>query len=287
MNRRTLRSTVFAAVALTMSSAIAATTAPPATAATTSSTTEAASVAAAVEKATGTIATSDTTVSVPTTADGTITARTAAGSSITITLPGTGSSSAHTVNGTTVYPDSNTSADLAVQPTGDGSVRSLITINNNSAAHEYRFDLGLPAGATLTQLDDGSVLVLDGDTPLGIFNAPWAKDRNAKSVPTGFRVDGTALVQTVEFNRNTAFPVIADPWYNPLSWDWGTIFDKFKSCGSGTLQFIGADQAARVGGTAALGAKLAQAGLRVKNVSPGGVFVAASAGCIIGAIRNW
>jgi hypothetical protein len=103
---------------------------------------------------------------------------------------------------------------------GDGviveGVRSLITIHNADAAKEYRFDLNLPDGATTQQLDDGSVLVLKGDEPLGMFDAPWAKDANGAPVPTSYRVESGALIQTISFNEHTAFPVVADPWWNTV-----------------------------------------------------------------------
>ncbi|MFE6980448.1 hypothetical protein [Streptomyces griseus] len=179
-------------------------------------------VATVVEKTTGTADISrdgQSGVTTPATADGTISATAVDGSRIGIRLPGAGSSNAaETGTGTIVYPGAAKNADLAVQPTAQG-VRALITINNANAAKEYRFGLGLPDGATAEQLDGGGVLVTKGEDVLGMFDAPWAKDADGEAVPTSYRVEGGALVQTVQFDESTSFPVVADPWWN-TAWKW-------------------------------------------------------------------
>lgn len=116
-----------------------------------------------------------------------------------------------------MYADAEEGFDLAVQPNRDG-VRALITLRDAQAPAEYRFPLDLPADAVTEHLEDGSVLVSHGDTYLGTFDAPWAKDANGEAVPTEYRVEGGALVQTVRPGPNTAYPVVADPaWFIPLA----------------------------------------------------------------------
>ncbi|WP_257131989.1 hypothetical protein [Bacillus toyonensis] len=39
----------------------------------------------------------------------------------------------------------------------------------------------------------------------------WAKDANGNPVSTHYKVEGNKLIQVVDFDENTAFPVIADP----------------------------------------------------------------------------
>ncbi|MBV7697076.1 DUF4258 domain-containing protein [Streptomyces sp. TRM70350] len=133
-------------------------------------------------------------------------------------LPGTAHAPASaSASGTVVYADAADGYDLAVQPNRDG-VRTLITLRDADAPTEYRFPLGLPADAVTEQLEDGSVLVSRGDEYLGTFDAPWAKDANGEAVPTDYRIEGGALVQTVRTGPNTAFPVVADPaWFIPLA----------------------------------------------------------------------
>ncbi|WP_232487807.1 MULTISPECIES: hypothetical protein [Bacillus] len=39
----------------------------------------------------------------------------------------------------------------------------------------------------------------------------WAKDAHGKTVSTHYKVDGNKLIQIVEFDKKSTFPVIADP----------------------------------------------------------------------------
>lgn len=192
---------------------------------------KASTTAAAVEKATGTgdIAKSavlpsgavvavttaegeENTVIAPASAAGAVLAVTGDSGNVSVGLPATSPSSGIKAGkGTVVYPGAAKGADLAVQPTSDG-VRALVTINSASAAKEYRFDLGLPDGATVSQLADGRVLVTTGEELLASFDAPWAKDADGNAVPTDYRIENNALVQTVDFNNATRFPVVADPY---------------------------------------------------------------------------
>lgn len=208
------------------------------------------------------------TVTIPATANGTVKA-VGDGTSVGIALVGaSGAKGVRTEHGTVVYPGAVQNADLAVQPTDGGGVRSLVTVRNADAAREYRFDLGLPAGAALSQQPDGSVVVLQGGRPLGTFAAPWAKDANGRSVPTSYRIDGGALVQTVGFDRNTAFPVVADPWWNPKSWNKDCLAAGLGTIGGG-LGAIGTVVAApETGGAslAATGALLGGAGSAVAGL---------------------
>ncbi|MEV4918552.1 DUF4258 domain-containing protein [Streptomyces tirandamycinicus] len=133
-------------------------------------------------------------------------------------LPGaTDAPAAAGANGTVVYADADDDFDLAVQPNRDG-VRTLITLRDADAPTEYHFPLDLPADAVTEQLEDGSILVSRGEEYLGTFDAPWAKDANGEAVPTDYRIEGGALVQTVRTGPNTAYPVVADPaWFIPLA----------------------------------------------------------------------
>lgn len=117
-------------------------------------------------------------------------------------------------DGTLVYT-SDDDASLAVQPLADGSTRFLSILENTNATerYDYTFD-----GLTLELLDDGSVIVLDGEAPAGFIAAPWATDANGASVPTHYEVNGSTLTQVVEHaNGNFAYPITADP---SLSFGW-------------------------------------------------------------------
>ncbi|MEV8591552.1 DUF4258 domain-containing protein [Streptomyces sp. NPDC052012] len=160
--------------------------------------------------------TSTTHITAPATADGSL-ELTHDGEVLRLSLPGSGDSAATvSANGTVVYPGAG-DFDLAVQPNRDG-VRTLVTLKDADAPTEYRFPLGLPADAALDRLEDGTILVSRGEEYLGTFDAPWAKDASGEAVPTDYRIEDGALVQTVRPGPNTAYPVVADPaWFIPLA----------------------------------------------------------------------
>lgn len=131
---------------------------------------------------------------------------------------------------------------LVVQPTEEG-VRSVVNINDASAPKEYKFDLDLPEGHKLIFSSDyfGEDLALEDDIEevfvvdenniiQGIFGEAWAKDANGNDVPTHYEIEGNSLTQVVEFNDNTAFPVLADP-------DWVAI----GACSAALTWFVGSN----------------------------------------------
>ncbi|TFV29921.1 hypothetical protein E4K10_46320 [Streptomyces sp. T1317-0309] len=203
-----------------------------------SSPSPAAQAAAVVEKATGTADLADPspargaaaqavtesqggriTVTAPASTAGAVTSETQGGDVASIGLPAT-----HDVqgteegNGTIVYLNAARSTDLAVQPTSDGGVRTLVTLKDSRANTEQRFQLTLPEGSQLVHDSDGGYEIVkeiaDGSfLTVGIVEAPWAKDANGKPVPTHYEVSGNTLIQKIDTTADTAFPVVADPKY--------------------------------------------------------------------------
>jgi hypothetical protein len=51
---------------------------------------------------------------------------------------------------------------------------------------------------------------------LGSFASPWAKDAAGTAVPTEFLIENNRLIQRVHFSANSAFPVVADPFWLPV-----------------------------------------------------------------------
>lgn len=99
----------------------------------------------------------------------------------------------------------------------DGA-QTLIHINRPDAPHAFRFPVQVPEGGKLEDMGDGTVSLNVDRMPHGGFTVPWAKDANGQSVPTYLQVEGSDLVQIVEFDENTAFPIVADPRF-----DWGIV----------------------------------------------------------------
>ncbi len=135
-----------------------------------------------------------------------------------------------------------TPVDLILQPT-DAGVRSIVNIKNADAPKEYKYDLDLPFGHKLItsseyfegtpgdDLDTEEVFIVDENNVIqSVFGKAWAKDANGQDVPTKYEVKGNSLIQTVEFNENTAFPVLADP-------DWVAI----GACAAALTWFVGSN----------------------------------------------
>ncbi|MCS0605233.1 DNRLRE domain-containing protein [Streptomyces sp. LP11] len=158
-----------------------------------------------------------------------------------LTIPGATAKGTQ-VGGNVVYT-SNGAVDTVVQPTVDGGSRTLNIIKNGSAPHDYETGYTIPAGMKAVVHDeDGSVSLYsegDDDTsktptkePAGFFEAPWAKDADGNDVPTSYKVVGNKLVQHVEFDNNSAFPIVIDP-----SW-WSTTKKIFNCAVRGVAPIV-------------------------------------------------
>ncbi|MDX3584348.1 hypothetical protein [Streptomyces europaeiscabiei] len=170
------------------------------------------------------------------------------GTTLGVSLPGSGLGTAQQTDSGTIYYDATAATSAtAVQLTSDGSVRALVDIKKSTAPSEYRFDLDLPAGASLVENTENNTIEVvqemdaadvpgelleqnagdeetepgtvdfdgDGDgrinVVMGQVEAPWAKDALGNPVPTEYRIEGDTIVQSVAFTGDTTFPVVADP----------------------------------------------------------------------------
>ncbi|MFF3646953.1 DNRLRE domain-containing protein [Streptomyces sp. NPDC002564] len=168
------------------------------------------------------IATSEgNTVSLPRGADDAISVKSTDRGDLGVTLP-TPQPRGVSVNGNVVYHAPDGPVDTVAQPTVEGGASIFQVVKNTKAPREYSTSMRLPAGASLSTLDNNRILISSGtgdDTVThGIIDAPWATDANGTAVPTSYRIEGTKLVQKVDFDSGTAFPVVADP---RISFGWG------------------------------------------------------------------
>lgn len=93
-----------------------------------------------------------------------------------------------------------------------GGIQTFIEIPTAQSPMEYEFPIDVPDGAMLNAQPDGSVFVMGSDgIPVAVVNVPWALDAEGSAVRTHFRVEGSTVIQVVEPDASTAFPVIADP----------------------------------------------------------------------------
>jgi len=104
------------------------------------------------------------------------------------------------------------------------SVRMMATITGASQ-RAVSYPLGLPAGAEVKALTDGSMVmtrkVTDPNHVVGVFGtiaAPWAVDAKGKNLPTSYSYHNGVLTQHVDL-AGAAYPVVADPFvtFGPLS----------------------------------------------------------------------
>lgn len=128
-------------------------------------------------------------------------------------------------DGTVLYnsDDKNPDAELAVQALKDDAfegVRLSMVINNSKADKVYDFNLDLPENHRIVtsseyfggEIDTSEVYIVDAKNKITqIVDAPWAKDANGETLDTYYTITGNTITQTVDFDENTAFPVVADP----------------------------------------------------------------------------
>ncbi|WP_017581620.1 DUF4258 domain-containing protein [Nocardiopsis valliformis] len=119
-------------------------------------------------------------------------------------------------SGTMLFTGDSADFSSAVRTEDGGTARLLLHIDSPSAPDEYRFDLDLPEGGELVELEDGGAFVLDGNGDMvGTVAPPWAVDADGSPLPTELTVQGDSLVQRVEFGEDTVYPVVADPFWIP------------------------------------------------------------------------
>ena len=137
-----------------------------------------------------------------------------------------------TDNGTMVY-ESDNNMSVAVQILKDSSlgdmftgVRTLLSLENKAAPKEYTFSFDLPKGYSLIQdydyedLDDnddcGAVYIVDNTNEIiSVIDPAWAKDANGDDVETFYIINKNCLIQVINFNDASVFPIIADPTNHP------------------------------------------------------------------------
>jgi hypothetical protein len=92
--------------------------------------------------------------------------------------------------------------------------------------------------------------------------------------------------QHIRLGPQTRFPVTADPWWNPYSWDWGSVFSvawsEVRTCGQGaitTMSYVAAP-------TVATNILLVHVAGRAAVMVPGGAWAYAGLG-VYGCIGNY
>jgi len=135
-----------------------------------------------------------------------------------------------TESGAVVYNSMKENVDVLIQATENEKksgekeygVRAMIIIADAEAPHDYEFAYKLPRGNKFVSGKDldtneigrDEIAIVDEDGFLnGTIKAPWAKDADGKSLETFYKIDGDILIQHIEFDQDSSFPIVADPWY--------------------------------------------------------------------------
>lgn len=124
-----------------------------------------------------------------------------------------------------LYPETQTDTDLIAAPLGAG-IELFSLLRSVQSPEELRFELTLPAGATLREDGEGGAEVLRDGERLIRIPAPYALDAQGADVPVAMRVEGNRLALAIEHREmDVAYPLLLDPileyWYGASSWQSG------------------------------------------------------------------
>lgn len=132
-------------------------------------------------------------------------------------------------DGTVFYDSRKSDVSFAVQAINEevngvnlAGIRQLIIIDNKNAPKEYAFGFDVEDGSSIVKLSDVPGMITDdksnaycllnkeGEVVLEL-DAPWAQDSNGEFLNTYYKVSGNKVIQIVDFDENSAFPIYADP----------------------------------------------------------------------------
>lgn len=126
--------------------------------------------------------------------------------------------------------------DLMVSPTSAG-VELFNLLRSVDSPETLRFELDIPAGASLRGNDVGAAEVIgeDGDL-LALVAKPWAVDAQGTQVPVAMTVEGSTVVLALDHrDEDLAYPILVDP--ELLYQDWGWWYNGQNLSGLGAFGF--------------------------------------------------
>jgi hypothetical protein len=118
------------------------------------------------------------------------------------------------------FPSIGIDTDMVVRSLPDG-VQVAWLLRSPDAQRELRVPVELHDDQRLTLTPTGAVLIKEGEKTIGTVSPATAVDADRRAVDLTARVDGTAIVYTVEHeNGVTRYPVVVDPTIE-RHWDTG------------------------------------------------------------------
>ena len=111
-----------------------------------------------------------------------------------------------TPNGTTVFPVKGSGDAYAFQIHESGSISaSAITMSSQSS---QTFSYSLSDGITPVVQNTGAVALYEGETLVGLFEHPKARDASGREVPSSYSVVDGNLVQSAHASPHTSYPLV-------------------------------------------------------------------------------
>lgn len=122
-----------------------------------------------------------------------------------------------TDSGAHVASDPDQDVEIAIQSNEEGDAALTYVVDNEAATSGLTFSVN--ESTSIAELPDGSLLLTTtSETEEGLaltvettIDAPWAVDVSGDVLDTHYVVEGRTVRQVVETDRETTYPVIADP----------------------------------------------------------------------------
>src|SRR3954468_66515 len=110
------------------------------------------------------------------------------------------------------YPETETTTDTLAAPLA-GGVELFEQIRSPESPEQFRYELSLPAGATLRPRGDGGAEVVSGSNDIGEGGPPpVAVDAQGRDLPVTMSVEGESLVVGIPHRSlEVAYPILLDP----------------------------------------------------------------------------
>ncbi|WIE61421.1 hypothetical protein DEI97_017010 [Curtobacterium sp. MCLR17_032] len=129
---------------------------------------------------------------------------------------------AGTSDGVTSFATADATVARYVSDAGTGA-RVLTAYAAPQRSYESRTTFTFVDGEHVAPRPGGGYYFKIGDDIVGALDPAWAVDADGTSLETGYRWDGSTLVQDVQVPDDAAFPVVADPAW---SYTWTAVVKK-------------------------------------------------------------
>ena len=117
------------------------------------------------------------------------------------------------IDNTAFYREEDSERLVAVKPTEIG-INMYQILQSSASTNELELEINIPSGGYMDLAynslgeTDGSILVYNGDgEQIAAVNPESAKDKNGDEVSTVVEIDGNRVIQKIQVNSETQYPV--------------------------------------------------------------------------------